>query len=287
MPDLPDFDLRGGDQPAPVGAPPPRRTSGRLMLGLALVVAAAAVAYVLLWRSAPEQPQPGAGTGEAGAPAASQPLGGEPKPIDVPPLAESDPLVRELVGTLSSHPRVAAWLATDGLIRNFVVVVENIAYGTNPAPRLQALRPAQPFRTSGADDAAVLDPRSYARFDGVAEAAASIDAKGAADLYATLKPRIEEAWTELGRAGSFDQALERAIIVLLRTPAVEGEVELTPGPVGYRFSNPALERLAPAQKQLLRMGPENTRTIQAKLREIAGALGMAPETLPPSPATQP
>ena len=279
MPETPDLDLRSGDQPAPAGAPPPRRSSLGLMLALAIVVAAAAVAYVLLWRSDTPEQQPGTATQAPGAASTSAPLGGEPKPIDLPPLGETDPLVRELIGALSSHPRVAAWLTTDGLIRNFVVVVENIAYGTNPAPRLQALKPAAPFRTSGPDDAAVLDPRSYDRFDGVAEAASSIDAKGAADLYATLKPRIEEAWKELGRSGSFDAALERAIIVLLQAPVVGGEIELTPGPVGYRFSDPALERLAPAQKQLLRMGPENTRTIQAKLREIAAALGIPAERL--------
>jgi hypothetical protein len=250
------------------------------MLALALIVAAAAVAYVFLWRSDGGDQPPAAGTEAPGTPSAAQPLGGEPKPVDVPPLGESDPIVRELVGALSSHPRVAAWLATDGLIRNFVVVVENIAYGTNPAPRLQALRPAEPFRTRGSDEEPVLDPASYDRYDGYAEAAASIDAKGAADLYATLKPRIEEAWAELGRQGSFDAALERAIVVLLETPVVEGDVELTPGPVGYRFSDPKLERLAPAQKQLLRMGPENTRTIQNKLREVATTLGIPPEQLP-------
>ena len=279
MPEMPDFDLRSGDQTPPVGAPPPRRSSMGLMLALAMIVAAAAVAYVLLWRSESPEQQPGAGTGAPAAPASSQPLGGEPKPIDVPPLEESDPLVRELMGALSSHPRVAAWLATDGLIRNFVVVVENIAYGTNPAPRVPALRPGEAFRTAGTDEAAVIDPRSYDRYDSLAEAAASIDAKGAADLYATLKPRIEEAWSELGRPGGFDQALERAIIVLLQTPVVERQIELTPGPVGYRFSDPALERLAPAQKQLLRMGPENTRTIQTKLREVAAALGIPAERL--------
>ena len=280
MPEMPDFDLRGGDQPAPVGAPPPRRSSSRLMLALALVVAAAAVAYVLLWRSETPEQAPGTATEAPAAPSSSEPLGGEPKPVDVPPLAESDPLVRELVGALSSHPRVASWLATDGLIRNFVVVVENVAYGTNPAQRVQALKPTAPFRTSGPDDAAVLDPRSYDRYDGLAEAAASVDARGAADLYATLKPRVEEAWAELGRPGRFDAALERAIVVLLETPVVAGRIELTPGPVGYRFSNPALERLSPSQKQLLRMGPENTRTIQAKLREVAAALGIPAERLP-------
>ncbi len=42
----------------------------------------------------------------------------------------------------------------------------------------------------------------------------------------------------------------------------------------YRYVDPKLEALSPAQKQLLRMGPENAQKIQAKLRELAGVLGL-------------
>ena len=42
--------------------------------------------------------------------------------------------------------------------------------------------------------------------------------------------------------------------------------------VNYAYSDPRLESLTPAQKQLLRMGPANVRKIQARLRGIANAL---------------
>ena len=67
----------------------------------------------------------------------------------MPPLGESDPVVRLLVQSISTHPRVLAWLATDGLIRNFTVVVGNIADGRTPARHLrdaQANRPVQDRR---------------------------------------------------------------------------------------------------------------------------------------------
>ncbi|MGH8721381.1 MAG: DUF3014 domain-containing protein [Burkholderiales bacterium] len=281
MPETPDFDLRPTGDTPPERPPRPARSPAAWILAVALILAAAAAAYVFLRGRQPAQDatagQPAAERGSAAAPAT--PLGGEATPIDVPPLNESDPLVRELVSALSSHPRIAAWLATDNLIRKFVVVVENIAYGTNPAPQVAALRPTATFRVLDRDGELSIDPRSYERYAGIADAAASVDTQGAADLYATLKPRIEEAWAELGRAGSFDQALERAIVVLLRTPVVEGDVPLTLGPVGYRFADPALERLSPAQKQLLRMGPRNQRVIQEKLRATALELGVPSENL--------
>ena len=42
-----------------------------------------------------------------------------------------------------------------------------------------------------------------------------------------------------------------------------------------------LESLTNAQKQLLRMGPRNVKLIQAKLREVAVALGIPASRLPP------
>jgi hypothetical protein len=117
----------------------------------------------------------------------------------------------------------------------------------------------------------------------VAAAAASIDPAGAARLYATLKPRIEEAYRELGAPEqTFDRALEHAIVVLLKTPVVDSPVRVeTQGGMGYAFASPELEGLTAPQKQLLRTGPANVRTIQSALRAIAIALGIPEDRLPP------
>ena len=48
-----------------------------------------------------------------------------------------------------------------------------------------------------------------------------------------------------------------------------------------RAFHPQLQELSAAQKQLLRMGPQNVRTVQSKLREIATALGIPASRLPP------
>jgi len=278
VPDLGDYQLESaGYRPS---QPDQASSAGRWIVAAIIVIAAAAAAYV--WfrgRPAPHQDASAAPVASAAA-TPRQPLGGVAQPVDVPPLAESDPLVRQLVRTLSTHPRIAAWLATDGLIRNFVVVVENVAHGVTPARHLGTLRPAERFAASDRDGVLFVDPRGYDRFDGIAEAAASIDAAGAANVYATLKPRIEEAYRELGRDDTFDQALEQAIVVVLQTPTIDGDVPLVLGPVGYRYEDPALERLSSAQKQVLRMGPRNTAMLQESLREIGVALGIPAERLP-------
>lgn len=201
--------------------------------------------------------------------------------ILLPPLDESDPLVRELVRRLSQHPRVAAWLTTDRLVRNFTVVIANVASGQTPAQHLKAVAPGGAFQVVQRGSGVYVDPRSYARYDGHADAFAALDARGAARLYATLKPRIEEAYRELGSPhGSPDKTLERAIVELLNVPVVEGDVQLRADPVAYAYVDPSLESLSHAQRQLLRMGPRNVRLVQAKLREIAEYLGIPPSSLP-------
>jgi hypothetical protein len=276
-----DLDLHAPDEPEP--PPPPGSSKGPWIVGIVLLLAAGAAAYLVLggrWlnRSGVEQPAE-----SVQAPQPVRPLGGEADPIAVPPLGDSDPLVRELVSKLSSHPRVAAWLTTEGLIRNFTVAVVNVADGKTPAGHLQPLRPSGAVQVLDQDGDLYLDPRSYARYNQLAEAVSSIDPAGAARLYATLKPRIEEAHRELGLPdASFDVTLQRAMIQLLQTPITDRPVRVEPRGIGYGYADPKLESLTGAQKQLLRMGPANARTVQRKLREIALALGIPADRLPPA-----
>ena len=196
--------------------------------------------------------------------------------IDLPELGETDPLVRQLVGALSSHPKVAAWLTTDQLIRNFTVVVVNISNGRSPARHLSGLRPTGEFVAREDGEIVNLDPGSYRRYNDYADAIGALDAQGTARLYATLKPRIQDAYRELGHPeGDFDQVMQRAILELLNTPTVEGDVALTAKSVSWEFADPKLQSLSSAQRQFLRMGPRNMRIVKDKLREIAPHLGIA------------
>jgi len=278
MDNLPDYSLRKSTSERPGSSPGP--PVGWWIAAVAVIAAVVVGAYFFFGRrpAAPAATPPEA---ETSTPApAPQPLGGPAQAADVPPLDESDAFVRQLVSGLSAHPVVSAWLATNGLIRNFVVVVENIAEGTTPAVHLQALRPKGGFQTIERNGQTYLDPKSYDRYNGLADAVSSVDAAGAASLYTTLKPRIEQAYGDLGFPNRpFDRALEQAIVRLLDTPVVDGPVRLTPKGIGYGFADQQLEALTPAQKQLFRMGPRNIRIVKEKLREVGVALGIPAERL--------
>jgi len=191
--------------------------------------------------------------------------------IDLPPLDDSDALVRQRIGLLSSNRLVSAWLATKGLVRNFTLVVDNISHGMNPSRQLRVLKPAGQFRVMTRGANVVIDPRNYDRFTPIAQAAASVDAAGAGRLYRSFKPLLQMAYDELGNQESIDRAVERALGGLLEVPAVDGDirVEQSGEGIGYEYADPRLDALNGAQKQLLRMGPGNTRIIQQQLRGFA------------------
>jgi len=226
-----------------------------------------------LWLGSPDDPETASGDGasvervDAGATTADPSR-------DLPGLDTSDEVVRRMVGALSSHPRLAAWLATDELVRRFVRTVVTVAGGGSPRSELEFLAPEGEFRVRGSDESRVIDPASYGRYDRVTAVFTSLDTRGTARLYDRLRPLFQEAYRELGfREGSFDDALARAIDNLLAVPIPEGPIEVEPsGAEAFEFRDPRLEEASPAAKHLLRMGPENARRVQAKLRELAGAL---------------
>jgi Protein of unknown function (DUF3014) len=275
-----DYELR----PVPVEPPPSSRSLTPpigVWVAAALVAAAGAAYTAFIWWPRPQPEQPTRAASEAASVELPHPLGGAAEPVTLPPLDASDAVVRTLVRALSTSPAVTAWLATNGLIRNFTVSVANIADGVTPAKHLSALRPASGFRVIERDGQPYLDPKGYDRFASIADAVASVEPAGAATLYATLKPRIEEAARDLGLPDpSFDRVLERALVTLLNTPVVDGQIRLKPKGIGYAYADDRLEALTGAQKQLLRMGPRNVRTIKAGLREIALALGVPASHLP-------
>ncbi len=263
--------------------PEPTRKGWLLGVVAIVLLALGAGGYFLLWRRPPPAPADvRTATEQAVAPAApARPLPEAGETIDLPPIDQTDAIVRELVARLSAHPTVAAWLTTPQLIRNFTLVVDNISNGRTASGHLAKVKPAGAFQIREERGGLWIDPRSYKRYDKYADAVSSLDARGAARLYATLKPRIQDGYRELGHPdGNIDQALERAVIELLKTPVVEGDVALASKSVAYEFADARLQSLSSAQRQLLRMGPRNVRLIQAKLREIAPLVGIPTESLP-------
>ena len=209
-----------------------------------------------------------------------------PEPTPTPTLAErlserlkgttlrtSDVIVRELVSELSANPKLAAWLANDDLVRRFVATVDNVANGISPTTQLGFMRPKGKFEVVKKGDEITVDPKSYARYDLATQVFVSLDTEGSVALYRELEPLIDDAYAEISPPGSrFSDRLDAAIEELLEVTPPSGNPTLKPKVVTYVYVDESLEDLSGAQRQLLRMGPDNVMLVKAKLRDLQAAL---------------
>jgi len=73
-----------------------------------------------------------------------------------------------------------------------------------------------------------------------------------------------------------DNAVVRALDYVLATPELAEPAALKQKEAVYEYADPRLEQLAPLQKQILRMGPENSAVLKQQARKLRnGLLGVA------------
>jgi len=282
------------DEPGTELVPGPPVDTGRggrllpLILAVLAVVAFGVLAALYLVFRQPARPQ-AAQQAPVGAPPRPAPTAATEAP-PLPPLEASDDFVRTVAAGLSASPELARWLAQRDLVRTLTVVVVNVVEGETPRPHLAFLAPAQRFRAKGAAGRRIVpDPAGFAGYDRFADTVASVDTAAAVAAFRRLEPLFEAAYRELGHPeGGFRQEIVRGIDALVAAPVPPADAELVPHAIGFRWKDPRLEALTPAQKQFLRMGPRNVKAVQGKLRELREALGSPqaeplPSTTTPAP----
>ena len=247
-----------------------RRSGLAWIVPAAVVVAAGAYGAWHLWRAEDEPAAPS----ELPAPTAAAPA---PETAAQPPEADEGPVDAEgakpLLERVSSSPRIREWLAEANPIRRVVVILANVAEGTIPRKLLGPFAPSAPFAVERRGGRTVIAPEAYARYDGVADAVDSVDARALASAYRRLHGVLEAAFRELGYpAGSLDRLTVRALRRIEGAPVDDGEVPVEHQDGLWVFADARRERLGELEKQLLRMGPRNERRVQAKARELREAL---------------
>ena len=268
-----DLDLNRDDIPlsrngAPPAAPPPvsEGSSRRWLISAAVVLALVAGGVARWWtmdRTTTPVPAP-----EAVTPAPTD-MAIEPE-VALPPLEQMDPFLRTLLGALSARPELARWLATDGLIQQMALVIDRVSRGATPARQLGALAPGADIQVDRRGRLREINPASFRRYDGLAETLATTDPAAVAVAYRTIQPRLNEAYRNLGRAESgVDIAVQQALDLLISTPIPEEPIRVVEGRgATWAYADPALEALSPAQKQLLRMGPQNEARVIDTLKQV-------------------
>ncbi len=194
--------------------------------------------------------------------------------IQLPSLNGSDSFVFDGLRAIQNGTALVDLLARDQIVRKFVVFVENISRGEFPQTALpyRALGQEMPVRNID-DNLFVMDGSAHARFSYAVQTFVSLDTEAAMAFYRTLSPLFQQAYAEIGfRNVSFDDTLRAAINNVLRTTNMEGPYQLVRPSIMYLYADASIENLQEVHKQLIRIGPDNTILLKAKLREFVALL---------------
>jgi len=196
----------------------------------------------------------------------------------LPPLKESDPDVRQALINVFGAKAVTQFLVPENVVRHIVATVDNL-------PRKKVaieLRPIKPTpgatATSAQGDVTTLSQANFERYAPFIKVVQNTDTPTLAGVYFKLYPLFQQSFEDLGYPGQyFNDRLVEVIDDMLKTPDVQGPIELTQPKVMYEYADPKLEGLSAGQKLLLRMGPANEAAMKSKLREFRKAIVNRPD----------
>jgi hypothetical protein len=187
----------------------------------------------------------------------------------LPALHESDQLL--LTDVIPNNGKTL-FIKTD-IINNVVVFIDNFARGHLASNFSPLTTPVESFTVIKQHGNLIIDDSSYHRYDSYANAIDAFDVHTFIDNYVYLTPLIDQAYQEVGYPkGTFTDTFEKAINIVLDTPILNYDIELTSPSAMYEFKDENLESLPNTQKLMLRMGPDNLQKIQNKLSDVLNEL---------------
>lgn len=186
-----------------------------------------------------------------------------------PDLLSSDDYVRQEIVNIS--PGLSEWFSADQLIRKYVVIANDFAQGSRISKHMSILRFSEPFVVEQqGENGLYISPKSFTRYNKLAQTVQAINTKAAVAVYQKFRPLMLQVFAEFSYPKDFtlETIIKKAAGEIIATPVVEGQISLIRPSVLYKFADPKLEALNDVQKQMIRMGPENTKIIQNKCREF-------------------
>ncbi len=288
------------EDPKQQGGATHRPSRNNLMLLLAVVIAIAVCAIYIFSHQKQTAVTPVAKADKATQTVEKAPEA-EPEPVTEPaaeldvPVVESEPPVQPTMETAQALPELEesdavvkqrlqeefngatpALFVNDDLIRRSVVFIDNLAQGKIARQHTPVVAPEEKFSVVEGD-VLTMSPEGFKRYDPYVAIFTSLSATRLIELYREYLPLIDEAYGEIAPPGqNFDDTLSKAISLLLATPEMKAQMPLLHDSVTYKYAYSEWEGLPAAQKQLLRMGPENVAKVKGALEAIQRELEKRP-----------
>jgi hypothetical protein len=248
----------------------------------AVLLLAAGGAYYLRSRN---MPPPAAAPAAVPAQSTAEPSIANPLPAaaqnsapsgPLPELSGSDAAIRDALAKISSADSVKDYLEPESVIRRLVVTIDNLPRQKVAVEKRPTTGVAGAFAVDGDELHATLDAKNFERYKPFVAVISKLDMQKLAGVYVHFYPLFQESYQNLGYpSGYFNDRLVQVIDLLLASPQPTGPIELVRPNVMYTFADPGLEARPAGQKLLIRMGPENSAVIKAKLKELRAAIAQA------------
>jgi hypothetical protein len=206
----------------------------------------------------------------------------------LPKLDESDEPAKNALESLIGKESIERFILTKDLVRHVVVTVDNLT-NEEVAERVRPIRPIPgKFAVSGPEEAPVLDPANYSRYEPLVQMIGATDTESVIAAYTRYYPLFQEAYESLGHPPQyFNDRVVAVIDHLLETPDLQGPIALKQPRVQFEFADPKLESLSAGQKALIRMGNANAKVVKDKLRELRAAIVAQRPAAEPAPQPAP
>jgi len=202
--------------------------------------------------------------------------------VVLPVLDKSDVWVRQSLLGLS--PGLAPWLDSshlgqNQLIRNYLTIAVDFSKGERIGKHVRFLKPKAPFAVEHDRQGLFIAPANYQRYASWVAAINVLDVPASLALYQKIRPLLLQAFGEFNPPGNLtlEAMLIKSAKAVLTAPVIEKRLYIDKRLGYYRFADAKLESESALHKQLLRMGPENTRTLQSKLQQFADGLAAIKE----------
>jgi len=194
------------------------------------------------------------------------------KKIILPALEQSDDVFRRELSLVSAN--LSRWFGGSDVIKKYLVIVNDLSQKQILFKHRIFLKTPGKIVVGEDKQGLYLSEDSYQRYNIFVNAITAIDADKGLQLFLAFKPLFEQVYKEFAYPSDYQlqDLFLKAAANVIEAPIINGRIDLVQHSVRYKFSDKKLESLSDVEKQMIRMGPENTKKIQAKLRELVQLL---------------
>ncbi len=196
---------------------------------------------------------------------------------ELPTLKNSDDSFRQALKDVAEN--LLGWFEAKDIIKKYLVIINDLSQNQIIYKHRIFLKMPGQIVVKKDSQGLFMAQESYSRYDSLANAIASIDAEKGLRLYLLYKPIFKTVYQDFAYPAGYqlEDIFMKAAASVIESPVTEGRIALVQHSVKYKFADKKLEALSDVEKQMLRMGPANTKKIQAKLRQLVEAISVLNE----------